>query len=41
MNETTLGEIKVMRRNVCVAQKVGGWAEARKGEIKDGGECQE
>lgn len=35
MNETTLGEIKVMRQNVCSAQKQRAWEEMRKGGIKD------
>lgn len=41
MNESTLGEIKAMRLNVCSAQKQPGWEEMRKGEIKDSMERQE
>lgn len=41
MNESTLGEIKVMRLNVCSAQKQRGWEEMRKGEIKGSTERQE
>lgn len=41
MNESTLGEIKVMRLNVCSAQKPRGWEETRKGEIKGSTERQE
>lgn len=40
MKETNLGEIKVMRWNVCSVQKQRGWEETRKGEIKDSAECQ-